>query len=169
MKHYIRLIVTILAVVSLTGCFGNSRKDPAKMATRVAQCYQTGNYEKIATYLTETDKQKIVAVTGIGDFLGGLLGGKKKEEKSNPKEGEDKTVSTVVSIHVKYKQSKEGVYGALSELKVLPGEYSADKTTYKAKTQAVFAKKTIDGDMSFTKGQDRKWYYSVFQSNPLGK
>ncbi len=165
---YIRLIVALLAVVALTGCLGSSRKDPAKLAVKVAECYNTGSYEKIATYLTEADKQKIVAVTGVGDFLGGFLGSKKEDAKK-PKEGEDKTVNAVVSINYQYKKVKESNYGILGDLKVLPGEYSADKTSYKVKTKAVFTNKTIDGDMSFTKGQDGKWVFDILKSNPLGR
>lgn len=168
MKTCMRLFVTILAVVALTGCFGSSRKDPEKVATKVAQCYLTGNYEKIATYLTESDKQKVVAVTGISDFLGGFLGSKKEDPKK-PKDGEDKTVNAIVSANYQYKKSKEAGYGILGELKILPGDYSQDKATYKAKTKAVFARKTIEGDVRLTRGQDGKWYYDIFESNPLGK
>lgn len=168
MKTYIRLFVTILTVVVLTGCFGSSRKDPAKLALKVVDCYSTGNFEKIATYLTENDRQQIATMTSVNDFLGGLFGGK-KDAAPKPKEGEDKTVNAVVALNWKYKKMKEAGYGVLGDLKLLPGEYSQDKSIYKAKTRAVFARKTVEGDIRLSKGQDGKWFYDIFESNPLGR
>ncbi len=165
MKNIAKVIALMLVVVSLAGCFGGTKKDPAKMSKKIVAAYQTGQYKDIVRYVSVSEKKQLAEKFATANVLGTLFGAKKTSSAST----EDEKVSEGISeLNNMYRTEMQKKYGALQNIVITGGQYSPDKTGYTATVKVTYAKKEVGGDLKFKKGE-KAWELLMIESNPLGK